>query len=102
MHPIHVGNAPCSWGDLELAGLEGGGVHYVQMLDELVETGYDGTELGARGFLPTHPTALRAELETREVTMLGAFVSVSLSKAGGVESKLDRILETCQHGENRG
>jgi inosose dehydratase len=48
------------------------------MLDELTATGYVGTELGDWGYMPTEPVALRAELEGRALTMLGAFVGVAL------------------------
>lgn len=57
---------------------EGGEVGYEQMLDELAATGYIGTELGDWGYMPTDPTALRAELEQRALTMVGAFVPVAL------------------------
>ncbi|HNR30281.1 MAG TPA: TIM barrel protein [Candidatus Hydrogenedentes bacterium] len=75
---IRIGNAPCSWGSLEFEGMEGKGIGYAQMLDELAETGYAGTELGDWGYMPTVPGALRAELERRSLTMLGAFVPVAL------------------------
>jgi inosose dehydratase len=78
MGSIRVGNAPCSWGSLEFEGLEGKPLTFDRMLDELVETGYRGTELGDWGFMPTKPDALRAELSRRGVTMLGAFVPVAL------------------------
>ena len=76
-----IGNAPCSWGSLEFEGMEGEGVTWSRMLDELVETGYQGTELGDWGFMPTEPEVLRAELERRGVTMIGAFVPVALKQA---------------------
>ncbi len=75
---IRIGNAPCSWGSLEFEGMEGKGIGYARMLDELVETGYTGTELGDWGYMPTDPSALRGELDLRGLTMLGAFVPVAL------------------------
>ncbi len=78
MSSIRIGNAPCSWGSLEFEGMQGKGFGYKQMLDELVETGYVGTELGDWGFMPTEPAALRAELQARGVTMVGAFVPVAM------------------------
>ncbi|SRR5579875_1151541 len=77
MTDIHVGNAPCSWGTLEFEGNEGDRIGYAQMLDELAETGYLGTELGDWGFMPTDPQILRGELSRRGLTMLGAFVPVA-------------------------
>lgn len=78
---IQIGNAPCSWGSLEFEGMEGQGIGFAQMLDELAETGYTGTELGDWGFMPTEPDMLRAELTGRGLTMLGAFVPVALKHA---------------------
>ena len=76
MTTIRIGNAPCSWGSLEFDGLGGQSLTCERMLDELVETGYTGTELGDWGFMPTKPDALRNVLEARGVTMVGAFVPV--------------------------
>lgn len=78
MTEFRIANAPCSWGALEFDGLTGESIAYGQMLDELRETGYTGTELGDWGYMPTDPASLRAELETRNLTMLGAFVPVAL------------------------
>jgi inosose dehydratase len=41
-----VGNAPCSWGTLEFDEAKGEQIQFGRMLDELVEAGYTGTELG--------------------------------------------------------
>ena len=78
MSQIKIGNAPCSWGALEFEGLAGEPIGYQQMLDELAETGYVGTELGDWGFMPTEPAALRSELDRRSLALLGAFVPVAL------------------------
>ncbi len=74
---IRVANAPCSWGALEFEGL-GGEIAYGQMLDELRDTGYVGTELGDWGYMPTEPAALKEELQKRKLAMVGAFVPVAL------------------------
>jgi inosose dehydratase len=78
MTEIRIANAPCSWGALEFEGLEGEKIAYGQMLDELSESGYVGTELGDWGYMPTEPGALREELERRKLAMVGAFVPVAL------------------------
>ncbi len=74
---IKVANAPCSWGVLEFE-LEGKAPDYIQVLNEIKETGYEGTELGDWGFMPTVPDKLKAELIARKLTMVGAFVPVLL------------------------
>src|ERR1700681_1353871 len=75
---LQVGNAPCSWGTLEFEEAKGEQIAAGRMLDELVETGYTGTELGDWGYMPTDPAALSAELKKRKLVMLGAFVPVAL------------------------
>ncbi len=82
MTEIRIANAPCSWGVLEFEGLEGEEIAYGQMLDELRDTGYTGTELGDWGYMPTDPAALSEELERRQLAMVGAFVPVALSDPG--------------------
>ena len=74
---IKIANAPCSWGVLEF-DLEGKAVGYVQVLNEIRETGYEGTELGDWGFMPVVPSELRRELGKRSLSMVGAFVPVFL------------------------
>jgi len=86
MATIRIANAPCSWGSLEFEGLEGQAIPCEQMLDELKETGYAGTELGDWGYMPTEPEHLHEELARRELTMLGAFVPVALKEAEAHEA----------------
>ena len=77
MRKLMVGNAPCSWGTLENQD-QSQVVPFDRMLDELVETGYTGTELGDWGYMPTEPDRLRAEIVKRNLVMLGAFVPVAM------------------------
>ncbi|MGB8645225.1 MAG: TIM barrel protein [Anaerolineae bacterium] len=94
---IRIANAPCSWGVLEF-GLEGKTAGYAQVLDEIHETGYAGTELGDWGFMPTDPAQLRTEVTRRELALLAAFVPVDLSNADkhaegeGVAVRTARLL----------
>jgi len=74
---IKIANAPCSWGVLEF-DLEGKAAGFEQVLDEIRETGYQGTELGDWGFMPVVPSELRNELDKRSLSMVGAFVPVFL------------------------
>ncbi len=78
---IKIGNAPCSWGVLEF-DLEGEAAGYRQVLDEIKETGYAGTELGDWGFMPTDPAQLAKEIHSRGLTLLGAFVPMKLKDPG--------------------
>ena len=74
---IKLANAPCSWGVLEF-DLEGKVAPYGQVLEEMRATGYQGTELGDWGFLPTQPNQLSQNLAKRELDLIGAFVPVNL------------------------
>jgi len=102
---IHIANAPCSWGALEFEGLEGEEIPYGQMLDELRDTGYVGTELGDWGYMPTEPTILRQELVRRNLAMVGAFVPVALKDpqshaSGEAEAlKVARLLAATSSGD---
>ncbi|HEX9372909.1 MAG TPA: TIM barrel protein [Roseiflexaceae bacterium] len=95
---IRIGNAPCSWGALEFESMQAERIGYAQMLDELRDTGYTGTELGDWGFMPSEPAALTAELQRRALTMVGAFVPVALKypeahATGAVDAvKVARLL----------
>src|SRR5690606_6119981 len=52
MKGMKIANAPCSWGVLEF-DLEAAAPDHLQVLREIGETGYVGTELGDWGFMPT-------------------------------------------------
>ncbi|WP_108423129.1 sugar phosphate isomerase/epimerase family protein [Flagellimonas amoyensis] len=90
---IKIANAPCSWGalefDLEEKSEE---IGFEQVLDEIKETGYLGTELGDWGYMPTDPNLLRKEITKRGLQLLGAFVPVALADASkhleGLESAM--------------
>lgn len=74
---IKIANAPCSWGVLEF-DLDGKAAGFKQVLDEIRDTGYEGSELGDWGFMPTAPADLKKELDDRSLSMVGAFVPVFL------------------------
>ena len=93
---IRVANAPCSWGVLEFEGLQGEQIGYAQMLDELREAGYTGTELGDWGYMPTDPALLRAELERRDLAMVGAFVPVALKNPDAHSAGEAQALKTAR------
>lgn len=94
MNPqIKIANAPCSWGVLEF-DLEGKAAGYEQVLDEIAETGYEGTELGDWNFMPTDPSELRTEIEKRKLVLLGAFVPVALANEAAHEEGVQRASKT--------
>ena len=96
MPVMRVGNAPCSWGVLEFEEAKAESIGYSQMLDELAETGYTGTELGDWGYMPSESTALKGELGKRGVAMLGAFVPVALKNESAHKSGVTVAVRTAK------
>lgn len=92
---IKVANAPCSWGALEFE-LEGKAPDYVEVLNEIVETGYAGTELGDWGFMPTDPQKLSEEIHGRNLKLLGAFVPVALKKPECHQPGIEAAVRTAR------
>ena len=94
---IRVANAPCSWGVLEFErDAEAAGAPAAQVLDEMAAAGYDGTELGDWGFLPTDPRALAADVERRALSLVGAFVPIALAGEDAVDEGVERAVRTAQ------
>jgi len=93
MAKIKIANAPCSWGALEF-DLDGESPEYLQVLAEMKETGYVGTELGDWGFMPTMPMELRGGLKGFGLQLLGAFVPIALSDAGAHDQGMEMAIKT--------
>ena len=89
---VRIANAPCSWGVIE--GIEGERGGYRQVIDEMQDTGYVGTELGDWGFMPTDPDQLRAELDAHGLALMGSWVSVNLHDAARHEESADDAVRT--------
>lgn len=85
MERARVAAAPISWGVCEIPGW-GPQLPWQRVLDEMARAGYEGTELGPWGFLPTEPAALRSALDARGLRLVAAFVPVPLREA-------DRLAE---------
>jgi inosose dehydratase len=97
MNPSHIriANAPCSWGALEF-GLPGQAPTYAQVLDEIRETGYAGTELGDWGFMPADPDVLRRALAARSLELVGAFVPIAFGREEAVSEGENRAVQTAR------
>lgn len=93
---IAIGNAPCSWGTLEFDETQGGSIPYTRMLDELVEAGYTGSELGDWGFMPTDSDTLAAAFRARSLALTGAFVGVALADANTHDEGECTVVRTAQ------
>ena len=90
--PIRIATAPVSWGVMEVEGWARK-QSYGEVLDEMVQAGYTGTELGPYGFLPTDSEELKRELGKRHMALLGAFVPLPLGRPQQHDEGLRSALE---------
>jgi inosose dehydratase len=89
---IEIGTAPVSWGIMEVEGWNGQ-TPYAKVLDEMAEAGYQGTELGPYGYLPSEPERLRAELSSRGLRMVSAFVPLPLTESERHETSFQEAMK---------
>lgn len=93
---IRIGNAPCSWGTLEFGSLKGDRTPFTTMLDEMVQAGYTGTELGDWGFMPTEPEVCAEALARRGLDLTGAYVGTQLEDRSRWADNLEINLRTAR------
>ena len=91
---FRIANAPCSWGVIE--GIDGERGGYVQVIDEMQQTGYAGTELGDWGFMPTDPAFLTQELGSRNLSLLASWVSVFLHDPNRHQQSAEDAVRTAK------
>jgi len=87
---FNFASAPDSWGVLDYPG-PSWNQSYEKMLDEMVEAGYTGTELGPYGFFPTDAAVLQKELGKRRLKLLGSFVPVTLGDPASAGIAVEQI-----------
>ena len=85
-------SAPDSWGVLDYPG-PSWKQSYEKMLDEMVEAGYTGSELGPYGFFPTDSTILQPQLEKRKLKLLASFVPVKMTEPAAGAAVIERIRQ---------
>jgi len=83
-------SAPDSWGVLDYPS-PSWNQSYEKMLDEMVEAGYNGTELGPYGFFPTEADVLKPQLDKRNLKLLASFVPVPLGDAASTKAVVEQI-----------
>jgi inosose dehydratase len=92
---IKVGNAPVSWGVMEVADW-GEQIPYGKVLDEIAEAGYAGTELGPYGYFPTDSNELTAELSARGLQLVASFVPIPLAHPERHEAGYQEAMNVAQ------
>jgi inosose dehydratase len=83
---LTIGSAPDSWGVWFASDPHQ--TPWQRCLDEIAAAGYEWTELGPLGYLPTDIAALRTELDKRGLKTSGTFVQADLAQPG-IWSKLE-------------
>jgi inosose dehydratase len=79
---MRVANAPVSYGAFEVTvGILPNVPGAERVLDAIAEAGYDGTELGPRGYLG-EGDLLRERLRLRGLELVGAFVEIRFGEEG--------------------
>jgi inosose dehydratase len=86
---MRVGNAPVSWAVYEA---DRPNPPFARVLDQIREAGYEGTELGPYGYLPTEPAALARELSARGLSLASSFVPLPLEDASRREASVAQAL----------
>jgi inosose dehydratase len=95
MTNIKVGTAPVSWGVMEVEGW-GGQKAYGEVLAEMMKAGYEGTELGPYGYLPTEPDRLLNELSAHKLQLVSSFVPIPLADAERHEVSYQEAMKVAQ------
>jgi inosose dehydratase len=66
---------------------------FATVLDSIAAAGYEGTELGPYGYLPTVPSDLAKELDSRHLALGSSFVPVALENEAAREAVIAHALK---------
>ncbi|MGI8959215.1 MAG: hypothetical protein ACR2IV_05545 [Bryobacteraceae bacterium] len=89
-HRFRFASAPVSWGVEDYCG-PAWQQPYERILDEMLEGGYTGTELGPYGYFPTEAETLLPVLRARSLEILSSFVPVNLADPRAVVKTAEHI-----------
>ncbi len=89
---IRIANAPCSWGVIERTDEDDRSYGYANVIDEMQQTGFAGTELGDWGFMPTDPATLKTELTRRNLALIASWVTAALIEPHGRADSAERAV----------
>ncbi len=91
---IKVGSAPDSWGIWFPEDERQ--TPWSRFLDEIAESGYEWTELGPYGYLPTDPPTLKKELEARNLRVSGTFAMDDIEDPGSWPELDRQVVGACE------
>lgn len=90
---VTLGTAPDSWGVWFPEDSQQ--TPWQRCLDEIAAAGYEWTELGPYGYLPTDPDTLRAELAARRLRASGTFVMFDFEDGELAAAHAEEVRRTC-------
>jgi inosose dehydratase len=90
-----VASAPCSFGVDEVVADDAWMPEPDEMLDWMVEIGFEGTELGPPGYLGDGPT-VRERLSSRDLALVGAFLPQHFSRSERVAEDRAWLADSLQ------
>src|SRR5688500_1368256 len=90
--PHRIAAAPITWGVCELPDW-GTVLPAGRVLDEIAGAGFAGTELGPEGYLGADAWQLRDALQSRRLSLVGAFCPLPLSDADGGRGSLPLAMK---------
>ena len=89
---VRIATAPVSWGVImkDTPNVP----PWKQVLTEIAEAGYIGTELGPYGFLPQDKDLLQSTMGELDLTLLSAYVQINLVDIGAKQDEYDETMRT--------
>lgn len=85
-----LAGAPISWGVCEVPGW-GIELSPDRVLGEMHQLGLTATEIGADGYLPSEPRALRELLRSHQLRLIGGFVPVVIHDSAQEKATIDAV-----------
>ncbi len=86
---VQIGNCPDSWGVWFPSDPKQ--PSWQRYLDEVASAGFQWTELGPFGYLPTDTETVRSELARRSLKLVGITITLPLEEPG-VDEEIERRL----------
>lgn len=89
---IKIATAPVSWGVImkDTPNVP----PWEQVLEEIAQAGYTGTELGPYGFLPQDKARIQSKLDSLGLTLLSAYVQINLADPAAKQEEYDETIAT--------
>ncbi len=90
---IKLANSPCSWG-VDYADAASN-PHWKKVTKEIVEAGYNYSELGPYGYMPTNIEEIKLHIDSINLKIIGGFIFDNLHISKEHDSINKKIIATC-------